>query len=184
MWNLDASNTRKRLLKLAGVGFIEQIRIFAQPTPHVSHAICRWSPGECEPLPDAGKASYKAKKRYRDVTPRKMTAYRCSQAMLNAYGLHSRPTLKHNQATHDLSLSQIYVEYQRRWPLVARRLWRGEDIFVEERGFGEKVEDALLIHRKTAQPILAIECICKYPARRLEAFFADCHRRNLAFACY
>lgn len=179
----DTANARRHTRKLVEAGFVKEIRIRAHPTPRISEPLCMWKPG-C-PDPDPGRVCYAVKKRWRNVQPREMTAYVATARTLGIFGFPGRPVLKPFQHSHDLAVAETFLHFHGRWPLISRRLWRGEDTFAHARGHGEKVEDAVLVHRETEMPMLAIEIVTPaYRKGRLAAFIEDVSSRNLPYVCY
>jgi hypothetical protein len=167
--------------KLAEHGLVAAIQVFAQSPPDVTHPLCTWSPGE--PLPHAGRISYRAKKRYRNKTPKHMTAYVPTNRALRLYGVsargaNDRPAVRFKpaQTSHDLGLSAVFTEHHSRWPADS---FIGEDLF-EKRGHGEKVEDALVLGPER-EPLLAIDFLAQYGPARITALSKDLADREIRF---
>ena len=77
--------------------------------------------------------------------------------------------LKRSQSTHDLGVTEAFLFAVRRWPLFTQRCWIVESLFSNERGFGEKVEDAHFVHPRSGEVIIAVEFAGTYPKSRFEA---------------
>ena len=82
----DVPNTKKRMAKLRP--FVAAIRIFAQAPPDVSKSLCVWCPGQH--ILNWGELSHAAKKRYRTITPRTMTAYVATNRTLELFGITAK----------------------------------------------------------------------------------------------
>lgn len=109
-----------------------------------------------------------------------MTAYLATDRTRRRFGRTNATTFKPHQASHDLAVAALFVTFTRRWPRLAS-LWEGEDAYSAERGFGEKIEDALIV--RSDKPVLGIE-VGAYRADRFEERFRDFAARKLSFRCY
>ena len=181
LWRADLANVRKRMKKLIAAGFIETRTICAQPIPPIRSPLCRWKPGQEIPLP--GQVAYAAKKRFRNRTPRSMTALKASTRTLHLFGCATRARLKTYQHTHDLGLSETYVFFYNRWPRLTHH-WIGEDAYAAVLGHGQEVEDAQLLHPRSRVTMLAIEYTGHYRRDRVASLIEALVNRNVAFMCF
>ena len=177
---VDLANARRRLRKLTECGLIESRCIVAgRPPRDIATPLCTWRIGQT--LPDAGKVSWHARKRYRKRPLRKMTVFAASQCTHLRFGSNLQRNSargKALQSSHDLAVGALWVAYATHWPRLARA-WLGEDQFNRDRD--AMVEDAVIVAK--GKPILGIE-VGHYRKDRFEKRFHDFYSRNLPFRCH
>ncbi len=168
-WGVPIGNARRSLRQLEQRGLVSELTVLARRLPPISQPMLRWNPGGS--MPDFGKLSYVAKKRFRQLAPKPVKAFVPTPITLAQFTNRRSVKIKRTQATHELGVTEAYLFMQRRWPRLVQRCWRGEDQYSASRQHGEKVEDAQLVHPRTGKLMLAIEYAGTYPEHR----FADLH---------
>ena len=166
-WDVPTTNALRSLKMLTNSGFLEETRVLAKRLPLIEKPLCCWSPGK--PLPNFGKLSYIAKRRFRETPPVISTAFMATNLTHAQFADRRAVKLKRSQSTHDLGVTEAFLFAVRRWPLFTQRCWIGESLFSNERGFGEKVEDAHFVHPRSGEVIIAVEFAGTYPKSRFEA---------------
>jgi len=170
-------DARRRLAHLVTVGYLTRPRVLAAPLPDLSHPILRWSPGQ--PEPDAGAIAWQLQSRWTQG-PRLEFVYLATAAATRIFGGKARGYLKQEfHATHDLGVSQMYLDLRSRSPKLAET-WIGEDILAPYRR-RQKLPDAILATRPDAQPLVVLEFGGAYDKRRVQAFHNDCRDRGLPY---
>ena len=166
-WDVPTTNALRSLKLLTKSGFLVEIRVLARRLPPIEQPLCCWSPGQ--PIPNFGKLSYIAKKRFRETPPVISTAFMATNLTHAQFTNCRTVRLKRSESTHDLGVTEAFLFAVRRWPLFTQRCWIGENLFSSERGFCEKVEDAHLVHPRSGDVVLAIEFAGTYPKARFVA---------------
>ena len=170
-------NARRRLLAVCDAGLLECTEVMARPLPAIEAPVVTWRPGE--PEPDLGSASWLLQSRWTEP-PRQTTVYLATKKGANRYGAPRRGELKHSlQATHDLGVSEVYLQLLRADPDAASE-WVGEDTFASRRR-GQKLPDAMLVPASGEEPRMVIEFGGAYARHRLESLHRDCQARDLPY---
>jgi len=166
-WGTSVSSARRSLKALAAGNFLHEVQVRARRIPPIESPLLRWSPGD--PNPHFGKLSYQAKDRFRTIPPIQTTAYHCTKTTLAQFSVPGQVGIKRSQASHDLGLTEAYLYALQRWPLFTQRCWVGENVYSNQRGHGEKVEDAQFVNPHTGEVLIAVEYAGTYPPERFEA---------------
>lgn len=171
------SNARRRLNKLAAHELVKEHSVLAAPLPELSAPVFAWMPGD--QTPDFGTYSWSLKSRWK-LGPKTTRVYTATAASCRLFGGSSRDELKASfQATHDLGVSQMYLQLLEAQPALAAQ-WIGEDMLAPYR-IGQKLPDAVLAKSPDARPSLVLEFGGSYDKRRLAAFHSDCQERGLKY---
>ncbi len=160
--------TRQFMRRVADGHLVHKMTVVAQALPPLAGPLAGWRPGT--EVPNATNVSRLARKRYGNVRLQKVIAYTATTGLLHHFGCDGQRAVKHDQQTHDLGVSETYLYVRRRWPLLTRHGWVGEDIYSPSRERGEKVEDAQLRHPRTGRVLTVVEFAGKYQTRRVKAF--------------
>lgn len=166
-WDVPSANASRALRDLVQDGLLDETRVLARRIPPIESPMFCWSPGQ--KTPNFGKLSYIAKNRFRRAPPITTSAFVATNVTLAQFTDQRAMRLKRTQSTHDLGVTEAYLYALRRWPLLTKCCWIGENLYSRDRGFGKKVEDAHFIHPKNGEVILAIEFAGTYPKVRFEA---------------
>ena len=177
----DRRSAREFGKRMVERGLVEQVRLLAEPID-VCGPLASWKPGE--PPPDATAISRAAISRYHNSSLREMVAFTATGRTCQHFGMPQRPPLKCYQQTHDLGLSETFLYFWSRWPRVTSGCWLGEDAYRHQRGYGEKIEDARIRHRRTGDTLLIIEFMGKYKTCRVADFIAHVTARQIPFLCF
>jgi hypothetical protein len=170
------SNTRRRIAELRQAGWLVAIKLPVKKLATLDSPLIRWSPG-C-PGPDLGNAAWILKTRWQ-LQMRTTTLFLASRFAAQQFGGKGNGKPKKNlQVSHDLGVSEIFVNFLTSDPESAHD-WLGEDLFRESRR-GSILPDALLIDDNRT-PYLAIEFGGAYDKLRLESWHHDCASRQLPY---
>lgn len=170
-------NARRRLRVVCEAGLLQCTQVMARPLPAIETPVVTWTPGE--PEPDFGSASWLLQSRWTEP-PRQTTVYLATKKGGNRFGAPRRGELKLSlQATHDLGVSEVYLQLLRADPEAASQ-WVGEDAFASSRR-GQKLPDAMLVAGSGEEPRMVIEFGGAYARHRLESLHRDCQARNLPY---
>jgi hypothetical protein len=154
-----------------------QSTALAAPLPPMPEAVVRWSPGE--PDPDAGAVAWQLQSRWTEG-PRITGVYLATTQATRLFGGKACGYLKREyQATHDLGVSQMYLDLHRRSPELAAA-WIGEDILAPYRR-RQKLPDAVVATSPEAQPTVVLEFGGAYDKPRVQSFHEDCRDRGHAY---
>lgn len=175
----DVANARRRLRQLELAGLLQRVTLAARPTPPLFEPIVVWQPGNA--APDFGRAAWQIESRWHDRPVRHCATYIATAKTANAFGGKARGELKRPlQATHDLGVAAIWLRLRVVSPQLAAA-WRGEDLLAHtRRGPGDKLPDAFLVD-VAGEVVSVIEFGGSYDAARVQAFHADCARRQLPY---
>jgi len=174
-WYEDAREARRTLKMLCDAGLIQKFTVSAHPEIPTTDAVVTWSPGA--PPPDFGAVSYVLQTRWQEpVGPVSVfTATAKAARYFAGYGGRLKRPL---QATHDLHVASIYLEFLKHRPIDAKA-WISED------GLGpikrrEKRPDALLQYGDGRPPVV-IEFGGSYRRERVLKVHAHCAARGLSY---
>ena len=154
--------------RLVAGRLVQRSTVIAQALPALPGPLAYWKPGL--KVPDATAVSRQARKRYSAIRLQRITAYTATTALLHHFGCDERPAIKRDQQTHDLGVSETYLYVRRRWPLLAKQGWVGEDHYAATRERGDKVEDAQLRDPRTGRTLVVVEFAGQYETRRVRKF--------------
>ncbi len=166
-WGVSQSSARRTLKALTAADFLEEVEVRARKIPPMRSPLLRWTPGD--PTPHFGKLSYQAKERFRTIAPIQMTAYCSTRVARSQFSVPGAARIKRSQASHELGVTEAYLYAVQRWPRFTLRCWVGEDVYSNQRGHGEKVEDAHFANPRTGEVLIAVEYAGTYPPERFEA---------------
>jgi hypothetical protein len=176
-WEGEVANARRRLKQLGDVQLIERIEVRVRSLPPLIEPVATWRPGAT--VPDFEATAYRLQSRWHSLAVRGCSAYIATERAARIYGGKNRGQLKHPlQATHDLALSQIWLQLRRTAPDWAKA-WRGEDLLAHTRQ-GEKCPDAFIVN-ETEQVVCVVEFGGQYNAERVREFHEDCATRGLPY---
>lgn len=168
---------QRRLRELVAADWLVQIRPQARGLPPIDSPIVTWSPGES--TPDFTAISGRLQSRWTSET-RRVQAYVLGPAADRHFGVSRRGRLKYDfQATHDLGVSEMYLNLLVQRPALAER-WIGEDELAPYRQH-EKLPDAVLAPSPDARPELVLEFGGAYDVHRLAQFHDDCAAQLLPY---
>ena len=168
-----AQSARRRLAQLEAEGMVVLSRVHAEPLLELRAPIVAWIPGH--PAPDFRAVSNTLNSRWPVVAPAALMVYRASRTTNNRFGGPGRlAPLSADQITHDLHVSEVYVQLRRTDPATASA-WIGEDV-LGKAGYRMKDPDAIV--RRPDGSDIAIEFGGRYDKQRVEEFHQDCERRN------
>lgn len=173
------ATARRQLEKLRVAGYLGRLKRFGRRIPTIESPLYRWEPGA--PPPEAGRISYLIRKRFASVESHQITLYVPTRRTLDLFGVDRPVILKRTQISHDLGVAQMFLFIHRHHPDWVGR-WRGEDCYASSRGFGEKVEDAVILKTDSNEPELALEFLgASYGKKRLLALHNDFVQRGLPY---
>lgn len=175
----DVANARRRLRQLTQAGLLTRFDVAVRPTPPLQDPVAVWQPGL--PAPDVGRTAQVLRWRWMHRPVRLCATYIATAKTANAFGGKARGELKRPlQATHDLGVAAIWLRLRVVSPQLAAA-WRGEDLLAHtRRGPGDKLPDAFLVDA-AGEVVSVIEFGGSYDAARVQAFHADCARRQLPY---
>ena len=170
-------DARRRLSSLVDAGLLNSSTALAAPLPPMTEPVLSWLPGDEEP--DCGAVAWKLQSRWTNG-PRVVTVYLATTKATRIFGGKARGYLKQEyQATHDLGVSQMYLDLHRRSPELAAA-WIGEDILAPYRR-RQKLPDAVVATSPEAQPTVVLEFGGAYDKPRVQSFHEDCRDRGHAY---
>lgn len=180
-WWPDVKNphvaSRKRLRVLEDAAWLVRIKPQARSLPPIESPVVVWSPGRDEP--DFAAVAARLQHRWTGET-RRVNAYVLGHCAERHFGVSHRGRLKYDfQATHDLGVSEMFLNLLGRRPARAER-WLGEDELAPYRKH-EKLPDAVLAADPNTRPELVLEFGGAYDARRVEQFHHDCASQGLRY---
>lgn len=173
------ATARKRLAQLSNPAshpyVMQRMKLNAHPELMLSGPLFTWRPGD--PTPPFGALSYRLKKRWKQAI-KPTTVYIATERAARHFGGYGGKLRRPLQATHDLHVSQIYLQMLKTDPALAK-LWVSEERFAEERR-REKLPDAV-IRDALGNIILVIEFGGAYDAKHVERVHDDCVTRSLPY---
>lgn len=173
----DTPNTRRRMNQLQGVGFLERIELRARSLPQLVKPLIEWQPGE--PTPAFGQAAHICKSRWCKRHVQTCTAYLATAAASQQFGGKAKGEIKREmQATHDLGVSQVWLQLDLTSPQLAD-LWQGEEMMAHTRR-GQKLPDGFIVDAK-GTTLSVIEFGGSYDEPRIREFHEDCADRSLPY---
>ena len=175
--NVDAKrNSRARLKQLEAAGYLSQGRVLASPLPILKAPLIDWRPGES--TPDFGRVSYYLKQRFTDPAVPTAIVFALPSAANRCGGQPGRAP-RRSEATHDLGLSQVYLNLHRDNSLLAA-CWVSEATLTSRsRKDARKVPDALLRFKDGSETL--VEFGGEYGKAKLLAFHEDCDDQGKAY---
>ena len=168
-------SSRERIRKLERAGLVARTTLNARPLLELDQPVCRWQPGA--PAPDADAVAHRLQSRWTEA-PRTTAAIHATQKTADQLGGIGGPVRHRLQATHDLHLAEVYLNFRANSPDLAAA-WVGEDVFAPSRK-GEKLPDAIL-RDSAGNILLVIEFGGKYDASRVRIFHDDCAIRGTPY---
>ncbi len=175
-----ASQVRARLDALATAGMLSRHEVFAHQLLALEQLVLAWRPGQPQPTEnELGAAAYRLKTRWPDESPARTVVYTATRKLANRIGGFNGHMPHRDQVSHDLHVTQLYLQLLRREPETARR-WRGEELGKTDQGYGEKLPDAVLMD-EAGRPYLAIEFGGRYSKGRVRDFCRHCAQRGIGF---
>jgi len=173
----DAANTRRRMGQLKSVGMIERVALRARSLPPLAQPLISWIPGQADP--EFAKVAYQCSNRWRKRHVQSCTAYLATEAASQRYGGRMPGEVKREmQATHDLGVSQIWLQLDLQSPQLADA-WRGENLMAHTRQ-GQKLPDGFIVDAQETT-LSVIEFGGAYDESRIREFHADCAERALPY---
>ena len=174
-WAGDKKYVRRRLRRLSSLGLIAIEPVNVRPMIELATPIVRWLPGDDKP--NFHKTSYRLQSRWKgDLVT--LTACWATKQASHIYGGRGGGPPHRSQLTHDLHLSEVFVQLLRGFPEHAK-CWVGEDSAPGTNAH-DKVPDALLLD-SCGKPDRVIEFGGAYGARRVELFHNTCSEKGLAY---
>ncbi len=166
---------RRRLRALCGAGLLEERPILAEPLLALRAPIVAWSAGDS--APDFHAVAWRLQSRWTE-TARETVVYIATEFAADTFGgVAARlPTI--GQETHDLHVSELYLEMRKQRPALAV-FWLGEEIVRQSR-VNEKLPDAVIVD-PAGNPVRVIEFGGRYDHKRVAAFHLDCQSRGLPY---
>ena len=173
----DAANARRRMKQLASIGLIDRVSLRARSLPVFSSPLISWVPGQAEP--EFGKVAHACSSRWRKRHVQSCTAYLATERASQRYGGRMHGEVKREmQATHDLGVSQIWIQLDLQSPDLADA-WRGEDVMAPSRK-GQKLPDGFIVD-SNGNTLSVIEFGGSYDESRIRDFHEDCFSRSLPY---
>ena len=180
-WKATATgkaNARRRLAALVANKLLRLAHVQARPLPELSAPVAVWKPGQSEP--HFGAIAWQLQSRWRSP-PRRTSVYVATQKTANQFGGRLRGIIRHDlQATHDLGVAQVYLQFIAANPKVAKE-WVGEDV-LRLAYRRQKLPDAVLASSSAGTHIrLVIEFGGAYDAGRVRRFHQHCAAQQLPY---
>ncbi len=173
----DIANTRRRMSQLRTCGLIERVELRARSLPPLSQPLIAWQPGQ--PTPEFGRVAHVCRSRWRKRHIQSCTAYLATAVASRQFGGCVRGEVKREtQATHDLGVSQIWLQLDLQSAELADS-WRGEDVMAHTRR-GEKLPDGFIVDAHGVTRCV-IEFGGAYDESRVREFHEDCASRPLPY---
>ncbi|MCP5127491.1 MAG: hypothetical protein H6973_18210 [Gammaproteobacteria bacterium] len=168
------ATARKRLTVLSAYA-LQRMKLNAHPELTLTGPLFAWQPGQA--TPHFGGLSYRLKKRW-DQAPVPTTVYIATEKAARQFGGFGGKLRRPLQATHDLHVAQLYLQFLQTAPERAA-LWVSEERFAPERRH-EKLPDAVL-RDATGNITLVIEFGGAYDSKHVERVHLDCVTRSLPY---
>lgn len=167
----------KRINKLVDGEWLNRSVILARPVPIFPQPICKWNPGT--QLPNFGKCAWLTKSRWAEGHRQIYVVSAGRKASHLFAGVRPRGIRQPFQLTHDLGLSQVYLQYRIHLPAKASK-WIGERGIAFRRKKG-KIPDAIIGDAGAWPPELIIEFAGSYGKDRLLQFHKFCERESIPY---
>ena len=174
-WKGKRDVANKRLAQLRDEGWVDYEPILSHPVLQLDLPLVIWKPGNEEP--DLGAAAWKLSNRWTDVARRTMAVTGTDTAAARLGGYAGR-RLRASEASHDLSLAQVYLNLTAREPARAKGWFSEAQLYAEGEGRGDRLPDAMV---RTRREKTVIEFGGGYSKKKLEEFHRYCRRRQLAY---
>ncbi|TWU58962.1 hypothetical protein Poly51_17430 [Rubripirellula tenax] len=143
----------------------------------MDHPVASWKPKT--PAPDFGAVAWKLQSRWTAGVV-KTPVYTATSKSSKMFGGRGGKRLKLSfHATHDLGVSQMFLNLRRNDADKAAT-WIGEDDLAPFR-YRQKLPDAVLAKAPDQRPRLVLEFGGSYDKQRVEAFHRDCQKRHLPY---
>ena len=170
-------NARRRLSVLVKDGLLNESQVMARPLPELTAPVMSWNPGDAEPA--YGSIAWRLQSRW-EKEPRKTRVYFATSRAANLFGGRAAGRIKQEfQATHDLGVSEMFLQILKQRPDEAKN-WIGEDEIASHRR-GQKLPDAVIALRADDRPQLVLEFGGAYDKDRLIEFHFDNQQRGLPY---
>lgn len=179
-WGVSPIAAKRRLEKLERKKLLKGRNVLSSTPPTVQGPLCVWKPGET--TPHFGQVSYQARKRWKTLPVQVQRIYFATDTGRGLLGRSPIKPPKDVQATHDLGLCQVYLQYRKRWPRLTESCWLNESEYGHLRGRYVKVEDALLSREGTV--LLMVDYAGAYRPDRVEALLNHARQYNVPIAIY
>jgi len=174
---LNSNVVEKRIQKLVDAKWLNRSIVFARPIPQMTDAICTWAPRNA--TPDFGALAWIAKSRWK-YPPQQIRVITASANATHFFsGKKPRGIRQVFQLSHDLGLSQVYVQMRISKPELAAN-WIGEGM-ISVVGKTRNVPDAIIGEPDVWPPQLVIEFAGSYGKDRIKRFHEHCHRESLPY---
>lgn len=176
-FNDDKANARRRLAQLAAENLVTQITVRARPLPAIEEPVIVWHPGDVDP--DFSRAAYQLRSRWHRRPVKSLQAYIATEQASRILGGRGHGELKNGfQATHDLGVSQVWLQLAESSPAWADA-WRGEDVMAHTRRM-QKLPDGFIVNKRD-EVVCVIEFGGAYDQQRVSEFHEDCRDRSLPY---
>jgi hypothetical protein len=173
----DTANARRRMNQLKTFAMVDRVVLRARSRPIFSQPLIAWQPGQQEP--EFGKVAHLCSSRWRKRHVQSCTAYLATESASQRYGGRMPGEVKREmQATHDLGVSQIWLQLDLQSPQFADA-WRGENLMAHTRQ-GQKLPDGFIVDSAGAT-LCVIEFGGAYDEPRIRDFHEDCADRSLPY---
>lgn len=170
------TKAKRWLARLEKQGFVRSRVVFAKRIPRLQRPLTTWLPGD--DVPDFGPLSYKLKNRFQSAA-RSTRIYIAAALSEKRFGGSSERWPRTSESTHDLGLTQVYLELTRNSPERSNG-WQSEARLVSGgTKSGDKLPDALIVEADGTTTV--IEFGGEYSKRKLLDFHVDCERRNRGY---
>lgn len=179
-WGVSGDIANQRLRSLEKRRLLHGRRVLVSELPRIESPLCVCKPGQ-EELPH-GQVSYRAKRRWRSLPLEIKRVYFATSLARALFGRSPIRPPKDIQATHDLGLSSVYLEYRKRYPKLTRHSWLNESEYAHHRGRCVKVEDAMICHN--GRVLLLIDFAGAYRPDRVKALVAHANLHQVPIAIY
>lgn len=179
-WKVNRGVAERRLRKLEQRGLLHGRTVLVSELIGCDSPLCLWHPGESSP--NCGHVSYQAKRRWRTLPLKVRRVYYASTLGRALFGREPVKPPKDIQATHDVGLAAVYLEYLRRYRKLTLTCWRGESEYAHHRGRCVKVEDAMLC--RDGKVLRLIDFAGAYRPDRVQALIEHAALHKVPIAIY
>lgn len=169
---------RSRLDALCANELLHRHNVYALPMQPLATPLLVWRPDQ--PLPTGellGSIAYHLQTRWPHDPPKRTAVITATRRLANRIGGFAGGVSYAEQVTHDLHVTQLYLDLLRREPGRAAR-WRSEELLKSRQAHGEKLPDAVLVNGN-GRMNWAIEFGGRYSKRRLQELVDHCANRGM-----
>lgn len=172
----DEKAARRRLLFLAGAGWLKKSTVLVRPLLQLERPVIEWKP--YAPAADFSAVSRVLQARWKEPAS-KTELFLASRHARAVFGGNAIGSIKNLcQTTHDLHVAEVFLFYRRTCPEAAHS-WVSEDEVAQKRK-GKKLPDAFL--KDDAGKIArVIEFGGAYSASRLSELHTHCAENDLPY---